>query len=74
MINGKKNLKAFRKDTKELKNYIGKVTKSETHLAFALDIKEELDIRLNKLCGYRKVKAKILIKIHISILDMNEEV
>lgn len=69
----KKELKAFRKDTKELKNYIGKVTKSETHLAFALDIKEELDIRLNKLCAYPKLKLDTN-KNSYNYLDMNEEV
>ena len=69
----KKELKAFRKDTKELKNYIGKVTKSETHLAFALDIKEKLDIRLNKLCAYPKLKLDTN-KNSYNYLDMNEEV
>ena len=49
-------LKKFTSDTKELKNYVGKVTKSKTHLSFALDIKEKLDIRLNKLYGYVKLK------------------
>ena len=48
-------LKKFTSDTKELKNYVGKVTKSKTHLSFALDIKEKLDIRLNKLYGYVKL-------------------
>ena len=66
-------LQSFRKDTKELKNYIGKVTKSETHLAFALDIKEKLDIRINKLCSYPKLKLDIN-KDSYKYLDMNEEV
>ncbi|QJA09943.1 oligoendopeptidase F [Romboutsia sp. CE17] len=66
-------LQSFRKDTKELKNYIGKVTKSETHFAFALDIKEKLDIRINKLCSYPKLKLDIN-KDSYKYLDMNEEV
>ncbi|SCI37700.1 MULTISPECIES: oligoendopeptidase F [unclassified Romboutsia] len=69
----KSELKSFRKDIKELKNYIGKVTKSETHLAFALDIKEKLDIRLNKLCAYPKLKQDTN-KNSYKYLDMNEEV
>lgn len=69
----KSELQSFRKDTKELKNYIGKVTKSETHLAFALDIKEKLDIRINKLCSYPKLKLDIN-KDSYKYLDMNEEV
>ncbi len=69
----KSELKSFRKDTKELRNYIGKVTKSETHLAFALDIKEKLDIRLNRLCAYPKLKQDIN-KSSYKYLDMNEEV
>ena len=50
-------LKKFTSDTKELKNYIGKVTKSKTHLSFALDIKEKLDIRIDKLYGYAKLNV-----------------
>lgn len=65
-------LKSFRKDTKELKNYLGKVTKSETHLAFALDIKEKLDIRMNKLSAYPKLKQDTN-KNSYKYLDMNEE-
>ena len=34
----KNELHKFNKDKKELKNYVGKVTKSSTHLNFALDI------------------------------------
>ncbi|MGL5330228.1 MAG: oligoendopeptidase F [Peptostreptococcaceae bacterium] len=68
----KSELELFRKDTKELKNYIGKVTKSQTHLAFALDIKEKLDIRMNKLCAYPKLKLDIN-KNSYKYLDMNEE-
>ncbi|MGL5694306.1 MAG: oligoendopeptidase F [Peptostreptococcaceae bacterium] len=68
----KSELEVFRKDTKELKNYIGKVTKSQTHLAFALDIKEKLDIRMNKLYAYPKLKLDIN-KNSYKYLDMNEE-
>lgn len=69
----KKELKDFNKDTKELKNYIGKVTKSQTHLSFALGIKEKLDIRMNKLCAYVKLK-KDINKNSYNYLDMNEEI
>lgn len=69
----KKELNDFDKDTKELKNYIGKVTKSQTHLSFALDIKEKLDIRMNKLYSYVKLKKDINKKSY-QYLDMNEEV
>ena len=62
----KKELKDFEKDTKELKNYMGKVTKSQTHLLFALDIKEKLDIRMDKLYAYTKLK-KDVNKTHINI-------
>lgn len=65
-------VKSFRNDIKELKNYVGKVTKSETHLVFALDIKEKLDIRLNKICAYPKLKLDIN-KDSYKYLDMNED-
>lgn len=65
-------VKSFQKDIKELKNYVGKVTKSETHLTFALDIKEKLDIRLNKICAYPKLKLDTN-KNSYKYLDMNEE-
>ena len=65
-------VKSFRNDIKELKNYVGKVTKSETHLVFALDIKEKLDIRLNKICAYPKLKLDIN-KNSYKYLDMNED-
>lgn len=64
-------LKEFTKDSKELKNYIGKVTKSQTHLSFALNIKEKLDIRINKLYAYSKLKQDIN-KSSYKYLDMNE--
>lgn len=67
----KKELKSFDKDTKELKNYIGKVTKSPTHLSFALNIKEKLDIRLNKLSAYVKLKQDTN-KNSYKYLDMND--
>lgn len=69
----KSELKKFDNDTKELKNYVGKVTKSHTHLAFALDIKEKLDIRVNKLIAYSKLK-KDINKDSYKYLDMNEDV
>ena len=55
----KNELNKFSKDLKELENYIGKVTKSKTHLYFALGIKEKLDIRLNKISAYVKLKQDI---------------
>lgn len=66
-----KELKKFSDDSKELKNYIGKVTKSPTHLSFALDIKEKLDIRANKLYGYIKLR-KDINKNSYKYRDMNE--
>ena len=68
----KKELKSFVKDTKELKNYVGKVTKSKTHITFALDIKEKLDIRANRLYAYVKLK-KDINKNSYKYLDMTEE-
>jgi len=67
----KNELKEFTKDSKELKNYIGKVTKSQTHLSFALNIKEKLDRRINKLYAYSKLKQDIN-KSSYKYLDMNE--
>ncbi|WP_416361131.1 oligoendopeptidase F [Metaclostridioides mangenotii] len=68
----KKELNSFKKDTKELKNYIGKATKSQTHLSFALGIKEKLDMRFDKLCAYPKLKQDIN-KNDYKYIDMNEE-
>ncbi len=48
----KKSLKRFNRDTKELKNYVGKVTKSSKHLLYALNIKEDLDSKIEKLYAY----------------------
>ena len=67
----KNELDKFNKDKKELKNYVGKVTKSSTHLNFALDIKEKLDIRINKLYGYVKLNQDT-DKNSYKYLDMNE--
>ena len=67
----KNELDKFNKDKKELKNYVGKVTKSSTHLNFALDIKEKLDIRINKLYGYVKLNQDTN-KNSYKYLDMNE--
>ena len=66
-------LNKFTSDTKELKNYVGKVTKSKTHLSFALDIKEKLDIRLNKLYGYVKLNQDTN-KNSYKYIDMKENI
>lgn len=68
----KKEVNSFKKDTKELKNYIGKAAKSQTHLSFALEIKEKLDMRFDKLCAYPKLK-KDINKNDYKYIDMNEE-
>lgn len=67
-----KELNRFSKDTRELKNYIGKVTKSQTHLGFALNIKEKLDIKVSKLSAYVKLKRDTN-KDSYKYLDMNED-
>ncbi|MEG0180423.1 MAG: oligoendopeptidase F [Terrisporobacter sp.] len=69
----KKELKKFNEDMKELENYIGKVTKSKTHLSFSLKIKEKLDRKINSLSAYAKLK-KDLNKNSYSYLNMNEEI
>jgi len=66
-------LKKFTLDIKELKNYIGKVTKSKTHLSFALDIKEKLDRKLDKLYGYVKLNQDIN-KNSYKYIDMKENI
>lgn len=66
-------LKKFTSDTKELKNYVGKVTKSKTHLSFALNIKEKLDMRLDKLYGYVKLNQDIN-KNSYKYIDMKEKI
>ncbi|MEG1310758.1 MAG: oligoendopeptidase F [Peptostreptococcaceae bacterium] len=67
----RKELKSFSEDTKELKNYSGNITKSQKHLTFALEIKEKLDIRINKLSAYVKLKQDIN-KNSYKYLDMND--
>lgn len=54
-----KELKKFDKDTKELKNYIGKVTESSKHLGYALNIKEGLDTKIEKLYAYISLNKDI---------------
>ena len=67
-----KDLKKFQKDMKELENYKGKFTKSPTHLSFALDIKEKLDIKEEKLYAYINLK-KDINKNNYKYLDMTEK-
>ena len=45
----KRDLKKFNHDMKELDNYVGKITKSKTHLYFGLGVKEKLDIYIISL-------------------------
>lgn len=66
-------LKKFTSDTRELKNYVGKVTKSKTHLSFALYIKDKLEIRLDKLYGYVKLNQDIN-KNSYKYIDMKEKI
>ncbi|SCJ43128.1 Oligoendopeptidase F%2C plasmid [uncultured Clostridium sp.] len=54
-----KSLKRFNRDTKELKNYVGKVTKSSKHLLYALNIKEDLDSKIEKLYAYVSLNKDI---------------
>ena len=67
----KKDLKKFNEDMKELEHYSGKITKSKTHLLFGLGIKEKLDIKLNALSAYAKLK-KDLNKNSYEYLSINE--
>lgn len=69
----KRDLKKFNEDMDELENYIGKLTKSKTHLSFGLGIKEKLDIKLNTLSAYAKLK-KDLNKNSYEYLNMTEEI
>ena len=69
----KKDLKKFNEDMKELEHYSGKITKSKTHLLFGLGIKEKLDIKLNALSAYAKLK-KDLNKNSYEYLSINEEI
>ncbi|WP_442971215.1 oligoendopeptidase F [Romboutsia sp. 13368] len=68
-----KELKKFNEDMKELKNYVGKITKSKTHLSFALDIKEKLDIRIDKLYCYVKLNQDIN-KSSYKYINMKENI
>lgn len=68
-----KDLKKFNKDMNELENYIGKLTKSKTHLYLGMGIKEKLDIKLNSLSAYAKLK-KDLNKNSYEYLNMTEEI
>ncbi|MBC8632270.1 oligoendopeptidase F [[Eubacterium] tenue] len=54
-----KSLKRFNRDTKELKNYVGKVTKSSKHLLYALNIKEDLDSKIEKLYAYVSLNKNV---------------
>ncbi|MGL6104686.1 oligoendopeptidase F [Romboutsia sp.] len=69
----RKELEKFNKDSKELNNYVGRVTKTSTHLKFALEIKEKLDSRIEKLYAYVKLKQDIN-KDSYKYLDMNEDI
>lgn len=68
-----KDLKKFNKDMNELENYIGKLTKSKTHLYLGMGIKEKLDIKLNSLSAYAKLK-KDLNKSSYEYLNMTERI
>lgn len=68
----KKDLRKFKKDVKELENYIGKVTQSPTHLSYALKIQEDLDRRIESLYAYVSLNRDINKKSY-DFADMNEE-
>jgi oligoendopeptidase F len=68
-----KEVKNFKGDVKELKNYLGKATKSPTHLLFALEVKEKLDIRLEKLSAYTKLSQDVN-KSDYKYSDMGESI
>ncbi|MEF9992101.1 MAG: oligoendopeptidase F [Peptostreptococcaceae bacterium] len=68
----KKSLKNFNKETKELKNYKGKLTKSSKHVIYALNIKEELDAKLEKLYAYVSLNQDINKKSY-EFMNMNKE-
>lgn len=67
-----KNLGKFKKETKELKNYVGKVTKSQKHLLYALNIKEGLDLKLEKLYAYASLNSDVN-KNSYKYLNMSED-
>ena len=66
-----KKLKKFSKEIKELKNYTGKATKSQKHLIYALNIKEKLDSKLEKLSAYVFLNSDIN-KSSYDYINMNE--
>ena len=66
------SLKKFNKETKELKNYIGKVTKSTKHLSYALKIKESLDSEIEKLYSYISLN-KDINKTSYKFMDMEKQ-
>ncbi|WP_343345784.1 oligoendopeptidase F [Terrisporobacter petrolearius] len=68
-----RDLKKFNQDMNELENYIGKLTKSKTHLSLGMGIKEKLDIKLNSLSAYAKLK-KDLNKNSYEYLNMTDEI
>ena len=68
-----RELVKFENDIKELENYVGKVTKSKIHFMSALKIKEKLDIRIDKLYAYAKLKRDIN-KDSYKCLDMIDKV
>lgn len=68
-----KDLRKFNEEMNELENYIGKLTKTKTHLYLGMEIKEKLDIRLNSLSAYAKLK-KDLNKNSYEYLNMTGEI
>lgn len=68
-----KDLKKFNNEMDELENYIGKLTKTKTHLNLGMGIKENLDIKLNSLSAYAKLK-KDLNKNSYEYLNMIGEI
>ncbi|WP_250674558.1 oligoendopeptidase F [Paraclostridium ghonii] len=68
----KQNLDKFKEQTKELENYVGKVTKSQKHLLYALNIKEDLDSKLEKLYAYVSLNSDVN-KNSYKYLNMNED-
>ena len=68
-----KDLIKFNEEMSELENYIGKLTKTKTHLYLGMEIKENLDIKLNSLSAYAKLK-KDLNKNSYEYLNMTEQI
>ncbi|CEO16302.1 oligoendopeptidase F [[Clostridium] sordellii] len=69
----KSNLKSFNKEIKELENYIGKVTKSNKHLLYALKIKESLDSKIESLYAYVSLNRDINKKSY-EFIEMDKEI